>query len=280
MERAIDQKLVDEQENEYQAAAGAELAAGEAINAARQKETAAAARVKQANADLKYAKSEVVVAKARLEKSRVLLGYTVIRSVYTGVVTRRTFNVGDFVRSAENGGERVPLLSVERTDLMRVIIHVPDRDVPLVKPGNPAVVQLDALPGVSFKTVGSIPVEVSRSAAAEDPRTRMMRTEVDLPNPDGKIRRGMYGRVTITLRPGSPEAVRVPSAALVGKVEHGKGSVRVVRDDIAQVLPVECGVDTGADVEILAGLTSADRVIVKAAGPIENGTPVRITNRR
>jgi len=278
--QAIDAKKAEEEEDQAQAAISAELAATESVNAARQKEVAAAARVKQAKADLKFAEAEVTVTKAKLEKSRVMLDYTVIRSPYTGVVTRRSFHVGDFVRSADAGGERVPVLSVERTDVMRVVVQVPDRDVPFVRPGNPAVVQIDALPGEAFKTAGPVRVEVSRSAASEDPHTRMMRTEVDVPNPDGKLRRGMYGRVAITLRPGSPSAVRIPSAALVGKAEGGKGSVRVVRDDIAQVVPVQYGADTGAEAEVLSGLTPADRVVVRAGGPVENGTAVSITTRR
>src|SRR5207248_8836588 len=114
--QALEQRKAEEEEDQYQAAVSAELAAGEAINAAKQKEAAAAARVKQAKADLKYAEAEVTLAKARLEKSRVMLDYTVIRSPYTGVVTRRSFHVGDFVKSADAGGERVPVLSVERTD--------------------------------------------------------------------------------------------------------------------------------------------------------------------
>jgi HlyD family secretion protein len=276
---AIDAKKAEEEEDQAQAAVSAELAAGEAVNAARQKEGAAAARVKQARADVKYAEAEVTVAKARLEKSRVMLDYTVIKSPYTGVVTRRSFHVGDFVRSADAGGDRVPVLSVERTDVMRVVVQVPDRDVPFVRPGNPVVVQIDALPGEAFKTAGQVRVEVSRSASSEDPHTRMMRTEVDVPNPDGKLRRGMYGRVAITLRPGSPSAVRVPSAALVGKAEGGKGTVRVIRDDIAHVIPVQYGADTGAEVEVVAGLTPADRVIVRAAGPVEAGTAVTVTER-
>ena len=126
-------------EDQYQAAVSAQLAAVEAIGAAKQKEAAARARVKQAQADLKYARAEVETAKARLEKSQVLLDYTVIRSPYTGVITKRNFFPGDFIRSADAGGERVPVLAVERTDVMRIVIQVPERDVPFVARGNPAV---------------------------------------------------------------------------------------------------------------------------------------------
>jgi RND family efflux transporter MFP subunit len=273
---AIEARLADEQEDRYQAAVADELAARQAVTAATQKEAAAKARVAQANADLKYAAAEVATAKARREKSAVLLDYTVIRSPYTGVVTKRNFHPGDFIKSADAGGERVPVLAVERTDVMRVVVQVPDRFVPFVAPGAPAVVEIDALPGRVFKTAGGNAVVVSRSAAAEDPRTRMMRTEIDLPNPDGKLRRGMYGRVTLSLCSGSPSAVRVPSVALVGKAEGGKAAVRVVRGERVQLVPVTYGADNGEEAEILTGLTAQDRVVVRAAGPVDDGTTVAV----
>lgn len=277
---AIDAKLADEHEDQYQAAISVELASNEAVSAARQKEAAARARINQAKADLKHADAEVETAKARVEKSQVLLDYAVIRSPYNGVVTKRNFHRGDFVRSADAGGERLPVLAVERTDMMRVVIQIPERDVPFVDRGDPAVVEVDALPGVVFKTRGEEKVEVSRLAASEDPHTRMMRTEVHVMNLDGKLRRGMYGRVTIMLQTGVPGAFRIPSAALAGKAEGGKGSVRVVRNDKAYLVPVQYGADNGSEVEVVSGLSAGDRVIVRASGPVDDGAPVTITAAR
>lgn len=271
---AIQAQLADEQEDQYQAAISADLAALEAVNAARQKEAAALARVKQAEADLRYSEAEVYTAKTRLEKSQVLLDYTIIRSPYSGVVTKRNFCIGDFIRSADAGGDRVPLLAVERTDVMRVVVQVPEMHVPFVDCGDPAIVEVDALPGITYKTRGQEKVEISRLAASEDPGTRMMRTEVHLKNQDGKLRRGMFGRVTLILEPGSSKAFRIPSAALAGKAAGGQGSVRVVRDGQACLIPVQYGADNGAEVEITSGLTGHDHVIVRAAGPLNDGSTV------
>jgi HlyD family secretion protein len=279
--RSIEAKLADENEDQFQAAVASDLAAAEAVNAAKQKEAAARARVTQAQADLRYAEAEVETAKDKLEQSQVLLAYTVIRSPYTGVVTQRSFHPGDFIRSADAGyakGERVPVLSIERTDVMRVVIQVPERDVPFVDCGDPAVVEVDALPGVVFKTRSADKVEVSRLAASEDPQTRMMRTEVHLKNPDGTLRRGMFGRVTLNLQVGAPGAFRIPSAALFGKAGDGKGVVRLVRGGKAVLVPVRIGADNGSDVEILSGLTAEDRVIVRAAGPLNEGNAVAATD--
>jgi HlyD family secretion protein len=278
---SLEAKLADENEDQFQAAVSSDLAAAEAVNAARQKEAAARARVAQARADLRYAEAEVETAKDKLEQSKVLLNYTVIRAPYTGVVTQRNFHPGDFIRSADAGyakGERMPVLAVERTDVMRVVIQVPERDVPFVDCGDPAVVDVDALPGVVFETRGSDKVEVSRLAASEDPQTRMMRTEVHVKNPDGKLRRGMFGRVTLKLQVGAPGAFRIPSAALFGKAGDGKGMVRLVRGGKASLVPVRIGADNGSDVEILSGVMAEDRVIVRAAGPLSEGSAVAATD--
>jgi HlyD family secretion protein len=280
---SIEAKLADEHEDQYQAAVASDLAAGEAIVAARQKEAAARARVKQARADLRYAEAEVATAKAQLEKAQVQLDYTVIRSPYTGVVTQRNFHPGDFIRSADAGyahGERLPILAVERTDVMRVVIQVPERDVPFVDLGDPATVEVDALPGVVFKTRGGDKIEVSRLAASEDPQTRMMRTEVHVKNLDGKLRRGMFGRVALTLQVGAPGAFRIPSAALTGKADGGKGTIRLVRNGKVVFVPVLIGADNGSDVEILSGLTAADRVIIRAGGPVNEGSTVAVADSK
>jgi HlyD family secretion protein len=272
--QALESKLGDEQEDQLQAAISADLAATESVNAARQKVAAARARVQQAEADLQYSKTEVASAEAHLERAQVLLDYTIIRSPYTGVITKRNFFPGDFIRSADSGGERVPLLAVERTDVMRVIVQVPERDVPFVDCGDPAIVEVDALPGLVFKTRGADKVEVSRLAASEDPSVRMMRTEVHVKNPGGKLRRGMFGRVTLILEQGAPNSFRIPSSALTGKADGGKGFVRVVRADKVSIIPVRYGADNGTEVEILAGLQAGEHIIVRAAGPISEGTQV------
>lgn len=273
-EQAIDAKLVDEQEDQYEAALAAETAAGEAVNAAKQREAAAAAKVEQAKADRTFAEAEVAVAKAQKERSAVLLEYSIIRSPYSGVVTRRNFHPGEFIKSADTGGERVPLLSVERTDVMRLVVHVPDRDVPFVSAGDSATVVIDALSGARFVSPTGGPPVVCRWAESEDTRSRSMRTEIDLGNPDGTIRRGMYGQVTLRLHTGAAGAVRIPSAALVGKAGDGKATVRVVRDSKILTVPVGFGSDTGTEAEVTSGLEPGDRVVVRTSGPVSDGTVV------
>ena len=101
----------------------------------------------------------------------------------------------------------MPLLTVQRTDLMRVVVQVPDRDVPLTTPGKEALIRIDALPG------RQLTAKVSHVADREDPQTRLMHVEIDLPNPDGAIRDGMYGEVTIILD-RDKDGLSVPSSCI------------------------------------------------------------------
>jgi len=119
---------------------------------------------------------------------------------------------------------------------------------------------------------------ITRAADSEDTATRTMRTEIDIPNPDGRLARGMYGRVTMLLEKGHPTAFTIPSATLTGRSAGDKATLRVVRNGTARTQPVVIGMDNGVEVEILAGVTVDDAVILRANGPIEEGTSVEVSN--
>lgn len=267
-DEAIEAKVVDEDTDRYEAAVEAVNAAKEAVTTSELKWEAAKAKVEQARADIDDAKAEVDVADAELERAKVLLDYTIIKSPYDGVVTKRNFNRGDFIRSADAGGDRFPIVAVDRTDLMRIVVQIPDRDVPYVDVGDAATFEIVALPGKLFNGT------IARKASAEDAQTRMMRTEIDIPNTDGSLLRNMYGQVKLTLQVGAATALRIPSAALVNKSEGEHASVRVLRDHRVHLVSVAIGIDTGVEVEILSGLKASDLVILRANGPLEEGTEV------
>ena len=84
----------------------------------------------------------------------------------------------------------------------------------------------------------------------------------------------MYGRVRLTLQEANPASFTVPSSAIDGKRERGRGSVRVARAGVAVRVPVILGPDNGVLVEVLSGLKADDAVIVRANGPLEDGAAV------
>ena len=202
--------MVDQKEDAYESALAAEKAARAAIITANAKVSAAKAKIDQAVADRKAAEANVAVAKSKLKKAEVFVTYTRIVSPYTGVVTHRGYFPGDFIRSATEGNTR-PMFTVARNDLMRIVTKISDLDVPYADIGDPAVVTIDALPGVK------LPGKISRFTEAEIPNERTMVTEIDIPNDEnspshGRLRDGMYGFATIQLTPPS-DHMTLPRAA-------------------------------------------------------------------
>jgi HlyD family secretion protein len=264
--KAIPQEIADEEEESYESTKANELASRKGVLKAKADLIAAKARVKKAEADLDEAKANISVAEAKQARAEALLGYLKIRSPYDGVITKRNFFRGAFIRSAAEGGT-IPLLNVARTDMVYVVTAVPDRDVPLTDVGDPAEVTLDALGGEVFKG------KVSRFAEAEDPTSRTMHTEIDLPNPQNRLRAGMYGIAKIFLHT-SAKSSTLPASCIVGESKGGTGDVYVIKNGKAKKTRVEVGADDGIRVEILSGLSPDDEVILNT-GSVTDGVPVR-----
>jgi multidrug resistance efflux pump len=188
----------------------------EAVKAARKEAQARVASAKaaivKAQADRDKAAADVDAAKARHQVARedvgrvdALLGYTRIKAPFDGVVTSRSANTGDFV----TGTDRSALFTVAKTDPVRVVIKVPEADAGLVDVGQDVKIAVQTLGGA--ERTG----KVVRTSWALEQGSRTLRSEIDLPNPEGHVRPGMYvyGRLTVKL----PEGWAVPTAA-VGKV--------------------------------------------------------------
>jgi HlyD family secretion protein len=264
--QALPQQLADEEEENFESSRANELAANKEVLNAQAQLIAAQARVKKAEADLVAARANVDVATAKKATADVLVGYTKITSPYDGVITKRNFFPGAFIRSAAQG-EVAPILTVARTDKVRVITWIPDRDVPLTDIGDPAEVTLDAMGTEVFKGT------VSRFADAEDPSSRTMHTEIDLDNPKDRIKPGMYGIAKVILDTATKNST-LPAYCLVGESKDGKGEVFVIKDGKAKTTKVTVGADDGIRVEILDGITPEDDVIVNI-GSVTDGVPVR-----
>src|SRR5262249_54016913 len=126
---------------------------------------------------------------------------------------------------------------------------------------------LQEFPGNVFKG------KVSRFADSEDPTSRTMHTEIDLPNPDDRLRPGMYGIATINLDRSTKNAT-LPASCLVGEAHDGKASVLIVREGVAKKVGINIAADDGIRVEVLEGLGPKDDVIARPS-TVSDGMPVR-----
>ena len=148
--QAVEQRLLDEQEDQLQSAIGGEQAGIAAVATARQVYHHVNAR-SSPRLGPKWSDPAATSPRRRPIWPRPRSSWITRRSSRRTmpVVTLRSFHNGDFIRSASDGGN-TPVLSVACTDLMHVVMLVPDLDVPFVNRGDPVTIQVDALGGQVF----------------------------------------------------------------------------------------------------------------------------------
>ncbi len=267
---AIEQRLVNEHLDQWHAAEASVRSAEAGTKTAAAERAEAAADVEKAQADVKATKAQIEVEQANMKMAKVFVDYTKITSPYDGVVIARgeAVHPGSFIRSAAEGAGE-PLLTVARTDKMRTIVLVPDRDVPYCKVGDAATITVDSLGGRVFRGT------VSRISESEDLADRNMRVEIDLPNPDGALKDGLFGRALILLEKMISN-LTIPSKCLIERNGRGEGSVLVVKGGKVHRTKVQVGLDNGLLVEVINGLDENDQVILQPDASIADGTKVQV----
>jgi RND family efflux transporter MFP subunit len=136
-----------------------------------------------------------------------------------------------------------------------------------VAPGVDAIVRVPELPDREF------PGKVTRIADAQESGTRTLLTEIDLPNPDGALRAGVYCFVELKIPRKTPSFV-VPAEAII--FNRNGLQVAVLEDGKAGIRKVTVTRDMGTQVEVDAGVKAADQVILKPPVNLRDGDKVRV----
>jgi HlyD family secretion protein len=169
---------------------------------------AAKAAIVKAEADIDVARARLQVAEADRDHVQTLLQYTHIKAPFDGIVIRRAINTGDFVQPPTTGkGE--PLYVIDRVKPIRVFVDVAELDAAWVTEGDAVLLRAQALPGQVFKGT------ITRTSRSMDRQNRNLRTEIDLPNGDGKLVPGTYMTATIIIE--HKNAWTLPPAAIVSE---------------------------------------------------------------
>lgn len=263
---SVTKKLEDETLN---ALRSSEAAAEEATAKAQSARTGlyeAQANVGKAEADKVAAEARLQVAQADLARAKTMLGYTEIKAPYDGTVTRRMVDTGHYVYPA-NGATNQPLMIVARTDVIRIFVDVPELEAARVDSGDPAVVHVQALEEQKFEA------QVVRTSWTLLESNHSLRAEIDVPNPTGSLRPGMFATVTIRLEE-SPNAITVPLSAVVR--EGGDAYCVCVDSGKIERRPVQLGLRSGGDIQVLSGLDADQVVVLKQPDALRQGQAVQV----
>jgi membrane fusion protein, multidrug efflux system len=227
----------------------------------RQKRMHAAELIsEQAMNDATY---EIEQLELALDEARRQLSYTEVLAPISGTVTRRLVSLGDHVTPNQH------LFDLVDFDSIVALVHVPEKELPRLKVGQPARISAPALGG-------RIDARIERLSPVVDPRSGTVKVTVDVPHRPG-LRPGMYVDVELVVD-RQPDSLLVPKRALVYDTDQVyvfrlKGGtverllVRPALEDAANVQPTPSE----------GGLAEGDRVVVAGQAGLKDGDRVRLT---
>ena len=195
---------------------------------------------------------------ARVASAAARVADTVIRAPFDGRVGLRRVSVGALV----SPGTMITTLDDTRT--MKLDFDISEIFIAILKPGLTVAATSIAYPGVSFDgTVESVDSRV-------DPVARSIKVRARIPNPEGRLRPGMFLTIEVSRDP-IPGLV-VPEEALVP--ERGKVYVFVVTDGKVSRREVAIGRRSPGEVEITGGAAAGERVVIEGTQKIREGSVV------
>jgi len=202
---------------------------------------------------------------AAVEREATVRPRVTLRAPVSGVVAELGAREGMTVTAGTT------LFRIAGLGTVWIVAEVPEAQAGRLVPGERAEVRVPAYPDDVFTgRVNAILPEVNAT-------TRTVRARVEVANPAGKLKPGMYA--TLTLAPRGREGLLVPAEAVI---RTGERSVVILAEPggTFRAVEVEAGMESGGDAEIRKGLKAGDRVVVSGQFLIDSEASLRSTLAR
>ena len=233
----------------------------------RKSDSVSAQEADQQTSGYRQAQANLAAADANVKRLEQLEGFKKVFAPFNGVITQRNVDPGALINAGAGATGR-ELFDLARVDPLRVYTSVPQAYAPFIRVGESTYVTLQEFPGQRFSAA------VARTAEAIDTNTRTLRTEVDVPNRDGRLLPGSFGEVHFSIG-SNVNKVTVPVNAMLFRAAGPQVAV-VGRDKKIQLRPINIGRDYGTTLEILGGVTTQDQIVINPSDSLENGQEVNI----
>ena len=217
---------------------------------------------KQADFKVKTAAAES--ARAEVRRLEELQSFARITAPFTGTITARNIDVGDLIVA----GAAKELFHLAQTRKLRVFVQVPQAMARSIRIGQTASLTVPELPGRAFTP------KVVRTAGVMASDSRTLLVELELDNPKEEIIAGGYAQVRFT-EAKMEAALTLPASTILFRAEGPQVGI-VQPAGKVDLRTVKLGRDFGQTIEILAGVSPGDRVIVNPSDSLATGTAVSV----
>jgi len=201
--------------------------------------------------------------KIQLEIAQINLDKSKVKSPLTGVVKAKNVQVGAFVR---RGQELLEIMDISR---LLVSLEIPERQIQYIQVGQNVNVRIDVFPGVVFSGV------VHTRGLEANLQDRNFPIEILLDNPQRELLPGMMARVEMITLAASNEII-VPRSAVLKK--GSQQLVYVEKNGMALERLVILGITLRNEVQILSGLQSGDKLIIRGHQFLIHEEKIRAAN--
>jgi membrane fusion protein, multidrug efflux system len=217
---------------------------------------------------VKSLRDQARIAEAALQEAAGLLEYATIHAPFAGTITRKIASVGDLAAPGS------VLLELENDRLLQVVAQVPERVMLKIRKGDLLSI---SLPAAGVTVTG----KVAELATAADPVSRTAQVKIDLEPGVADLRSGQFARVTLAAMEEKSLMVSEKAVLPFGQMERvflvDGGGTAPGAEKIARLRLVRTGIRHHGQVEILAGLTSGDQVVVDGADRLQDGQALKVT---
>jgi HlyD family secretion protein len=222
-------------------------------------------QTKMSLAEIEQARAEVAEAEADVEILRTRQEDLIVRAPLDGVITERQVNVGEFMQP------QVPLMTLVALDSVYLEAQVPELEVALLRPGMPARVTVDSIPGRTF------PATVREIIPVADRTSRAFRVRVAVLNGRGQLPANAFARARVNV--GARASALVINKDAI-QTEAGDRYVWLIDGPVgsqtAKRQPVQVGLVDERYAEITEGLKPGQQVVAAGSPAIIEGTPVAV----
>jgi membrane fusion protein, multidrug efflux system len=209
------------------------------------------------------ANTEAFAANLRVLEQQV--AFKRVTAPFAGTITARNTNVGDLITANNTSME---MFHIQQTNPLRIYFRVPQ--------ANAANIHVDQTIDVVFPDLGGKTVQAKVATTSESitPNSRTLLVELHLDNPNNEIQPGSYAQARLTS--GSlGQIATLPNNTLLFRAQGLQVGV-VKPDNTVELHDIKVGRDFGTTIEIVQGVTPADKVILNPADSLVSGDVVRV----
>lgn len=216
--------------------------------------------------DLDQASLAAEQAEAVVEQDRAVLRKLRITAPFDGVVGVQEISLGQYVAPG------TAIVNLQRHNPLFLNFSLPQADLPRLGTADRVSFTVDAYPGRMFSA------RVTALGSGVDPSTRNVKVQATVDNPDGALRPGLYGQVSLNI--GKPLAgVEIPDTAvaystfgnIVYVVEPADGGRQIAHARVVKVADERDG-----RVLLASGVADGDTVVVAGANKLFDGAAITV----